>query len=146
MDTAGSFREILMLVVGQAFAAAGYALEERPVQWAGGSFRFHKPLAEGVTAVIEFQALMYQDTEWAAGNPSRFKVILSRRGGAAPVRRDLCALVVSDFGVPIVPSADHWWVFASLDALGKALAEAGYLVVGYGIPWLAGELLPPDVG
>jgi hypothetical protein len=30
-----------------------------------------------------------------------------------------------------------------VDALGKALAEAGSLAAGYGIPWLAGVLKPP---
>jgi hypothetical protein len=30
-----------------------------------------------------------------------------------------------------------------MDELGKALAEAGHLVIGYGIPWLAGDLVPP---
>ena len=36
------FRLILLTVVGQAFGAAGYPLEERETQWAGGLFRFVK--------------------------------------------------------------------------------------------------------
>ena len=50
--------------------------------------------------------------------------------------------MVEDFGVKILPAADHWWSYSDTDSLGKALAEAGHLVVGYGLPWLAGELIP----
>jgi hypothetical protein len=60
------------------------------------------------------------------------------------IRRELSALVVEDFGVAILPSADHWWTFRYIKELGSALAEAGHLVVAYGMPWLAGELSPPD--
>ena len=54
--------------------------------------------------------------------------------------------MVEDFGVAILPSADHWWAFHDTESLGAALAEAGHLVVGYGMPWLAHELIPPDRG
>lgn len=137
------FRLILVTVVGQAFSAAGYELEMRPAQWAGGLFRFVRALADGAPTVIEFQLLAYADTMFAAGNPSRFRVTLSR-GGAAPLRRDLSALVVEDFSVDILPSAAYWWPFRTTDELGKALAEAGHLVIGFGMPWLAGELTPPS--
>jgi hypothetical protein len=56
----------------------------------------------------------------------------------------LSELVVGDFGVNILPSADHWWTYSDTDSLGHALAEAGHLAVGYGMPWLAGELEPPS--
>ncbi|MFN8372869.1 MAG: hypothetical protein U0694_08325 [Anaerolineae bacterium] len=146
------FRMILVTVVGQAFAAAGYTLEERPMQWAGGMFRFVKTLQAEVYAFIEFQALTYVDSEWSSGQPSRFRITLIRSDspaaapGKAPAaaRRTLSALVVEDFGVTILPSADHWWTFKDTESLGRALAEAGHLIVGYGIPWLAGELLPPQ--
>jgi hypothetical protein len=132
------FRTILLTVVGQAFSAAGYSLNERPVQWAGGLFRFSKPL-DGATATIEFQMLGYADM------PSRFQVILSRTPGRLPaVRRTLAALVYEDFGVPILPSADHWWTYVNVDQLGRALGEAGSLAVAYGMPWLSGELTPDD--
>ncbi|MFW5709278.1 MAG: hypothetical protein ACOCX5_03555, partial [Chloroflexota bacterium] len=69
----------------------------------------------------------------------------SESGGGVPIqRKDLGTLVVDDFGVPILPSGNHWWTFRNIDELGKALAEAGHLVVGYGMPWLAGELTPPS--
>ena len=55
----------------------------------------------------------------------------------------MSALVVKDFGVAILPSADHWWTFRDMNELGTALAEAGHLVVAYGMPWLAGELSLP---
>lgn len=141
-----------MTVVGQAYAAAGYVLDEKPLQWMGGRYRFVKQLDTGLYGFIEYQVLIYQDTEWAAGNPSRFKVTLIRTDNPNPAvdsahvqfaRRDLSTLLVMDFGVAILPSADHWWTFRNTDQMGKTLAEAGHLVVGYGMPWLAGDLTPP---
>ena len=141
------FRALLRTVVGQAFAAAGYHFEEAPLQAAGGRYRFAKRFADGRRAWIDFQALVSSDTVWSAGAPSRFRVQLTRlpaRGSAERDSRSLAALVVADFGVRILPSADHWWSYRDTDSLGKALAEAGHLAVGYGIPWLSGELIPPD--
>jgi hypothetical protein len=136
------FRLVLLTVVGQAFEAAGYRLDEKPVQWANGLFRFTKQ-HDGFYSFIEFQHLHYTD-----GSPSRFTVTLARgeqpNARAAAVRRGLPALVVSDFGVAILPSADHWWLFSGTDPLGKALGEAGSLAVGYGMPWLNGTLTPPS--
>ncbi len=132
------FRTILLTVVGQAFDAAGYQLQERPVQWAGGLFRFVKRLDDAET-MIDFQMLAYADM------PSRFQVILARTKGHLPaVRRTLAALVYDDFGVPILPAANHWWMYTNIDQLGRALGEAGSLAVAYGIPWLCGELTPGD--
>lgn len=138
MDNAQAyFRTILLTVVGQAFTAAGYALQENPIQWAGGMIRFNKLLESGMTATIAFQHLAYHDTEWSSGQPSRFRVTLARSDG---VQRDLSALVVDDFKVAILPSGQHWWLYRDTQSLGQALAEAGTLAVGYGMPWLAGEL------
>jgi hypothetical protein len=132
------FRLVMLTVMGQALSAAGYTLEERPTQWAGGLFRFVKPFADGSQAEIAVQLLSYAATEFAEPKPSRFRVSLKR--GAA--QRTLSALVVEDFGVAILPSADHWWTFHDVSSLGRALAEAGHLLVGFGIPWLAGDLTP----
>jgi hypothetical protein len=146
MDAAqDEFRAVLLTVVGAAFRAAGYELADAPMAWAGGQYRFVKifddGVPDGVGATIEFQHLAYRDTEWASGNPSRFRVTLSRSDGP---RRDLSALVVSDFGVAILPSERHWWTYRTLDELGRGLAEAGHLIVGYGLPWLSGDLVPPN--
>jgi hypothetical protein len=147
------FRLVLFTVVGQAFSAAGYQLEENAVRWAGGRYRFVKSLGGGLNGFIEFQLLAYTDTEYAARMPSRFRVMLARSDQPSPYAasthpqfalRTLSALVVEDFGVPILPSAGHWWTFSDTEALGRALAEAGHLVAGYGIAWLAGDLLPPS--
>jgi hypothetical protein len=128
-------------------------LEERPAQWAGGLFRFVKTLGDGLYGFIEFQHLHYADTEWSSGVPSRFRVSLIRSDSSNAsvashhsdnARRTLSALVVDDFGVAILPSADYWWTFSNTTELGRALAEAGHLVAGYGIPWLAGDLTPPS--
>ncbi len=145
------FRTLLRTVVGQAFAAAGYHFAEAPLQSVGGRFRFVKAFDDGSFGWIDFQVLVYSDTMWSAGAPSRFRVQLTRSpttsgltGTAGSVSRSLSQLVVADFGVNILRSADHWWTYRDTDSLGKALAEAGHLVVGYGIPWLAGELSPPN--
>ncbi len=145
------FRTLLRTVAGQAFSAAGYQLQDAPLQWAGGLYRFVKIFPAGFAALIDFQVLVYSDTAWAAGAPSRFKVQLTRSpdrrasgsGATGYVTRGLSQLVVEDFGVAILPAADHWWRFHDTESLGAALAEAGHLIVGYGMPWLAGDLLPP---
>ena len=145
------FRTLLRTVVGQAFSAAGYQLQDAPLQWADGKYRFAKAFADGCFGLIDFQVLVYSDTMWSAGALSRFKVQLTRSpdpgglasGEAGYATRGLSQLVVEDFGVAILPAADHWWAFHDTESLGVALAEAGHLVVGYGMPWLAGELVPP---
>ena len=146
-----TFKTMLQTVAGQAFSAAGYQLQEAPLQWAGGKYRFVKALPAGYFGLIDFQVLVYSDTMWSAAAPSRFRVQLTRSPnthGAASgepgyLTRGLSQLVVEDFGVAILPAADHWWRFHDRGSLGAALAEAGHLVIGYGLPWLAGELAPP---
>jgi len=143
-----NFRLILITVVGGAFGAAGYLLEERPPQWAGGQYRFYKDMGNGLNGFIEFMHLYY-----AEGKPSHFRVTLTRTDQTVPnlpsvhpqfLQRPLAALVVDDFGVAILPAADHWWTYTNGDTreLGRALGEAGSLAIGYGIPWLAGDLTP----
>jgi hypothetical protein len=140
------FRLVLTTVVGQAFDAAGYSLEDRPTQWAGGQFRFHKRFEDGMHSFV-----IYQNLAYAEPNPSRFRVTLVRSDLLDPTpvsrhprfdRRTLSVLVVQDFGVDILPAADYWWTYRDVTELGKALAESGHLVAGFGIPWLAGELTP----
>lgn len=140
------FRLLLLTVVGSAYNAAGYELEDRPTQWAGGLFRFSKPLENGLFGFIEYQLLAYSEDR-----PSRFRVTLTRSDRENPTlpsqhpayaRRLLSALVVEDFNVPILASADHWWQYANVTELGAALAEAGHLVVGFGMPWLSGDITP----
>lgn len=135
------FRSLLTMVVGQAYVAAGYELEHNPMQWAGGKVRFAKTTDE-FTATIDYQVLIYTANEYVAGMPSRFRVMLSRN--QPPLSRTLSALVVDDFGVAILPSADYWWEFTDTTSLGKALGEAGHLSIGYGIPWMEGTLKPPN--
>lgn len=145
------FRTLLQTVVGQAFSAAGYEMENTPLQWAGGKYRFVKAFPDGSFGLIDFQVLVTSDTIWSAGAPSRFKVQLTRtherhgraRDKAGTMSRGLSQLIVEDFSVAILPATDHWWTFVDTESLGKALAEAGHLIVGYGMPWLAGELTPP---
>ena len=136
------FRALLLTVMGQALSAAGYHLKDAPLQWAGGKFDFRKQFTDGFTGDIVFQVLVFADNMWADGAKSRFTVTLTRGEDAGMQTRSLSQLVVADFGVAILPNADHWWSYDDTDSLGKALAEAGHLLVGYGIPWLARELEP----
>lgn len=152
------FLALLQTVIGQALDAAGYTLEQNPMQWAGGRYRFAKALEGGGAALIEFQALIYSDTAWSGGQDSRFQVQIGRsinrgnRGNRGASMQDsdpfaprsLSQLILRDFGVKILPSEDHWWRYRDTDSLARALAEAGHLIVGYGLPWLAGELSPPS--
>ena len=138
-EAVASFRLLLLTVLGQALTAAGYALEEDEVSQANGRFRLHHRNFAVDGRAIEFQLLAGVANEWAPQMPSCFRVTLIR----ANRRRTLGALVVTDFDVPILPSAEHWWDWRDSVGLGAALAEAGHLLVGYGIPWLAGELEPP---
>lgn len=146
------FRMTLVTVVGQAFGAAGYTLEDAPIKQAGGLFRYRKALGSGLTGFIEFQLLYLPASEWSGNITSRFRVHLVRTDktnaqerSAHPnyARKTLSELVVNDFGVAVLPSAGYWWQFSNTDGLGKALAESGHLVIGYGMPWLSGELVPP---
>ncbi|MBL8145624.1 MAG: hypothetical protein JNL34_04490 [Anaerolineae bacterium] len=151
--TRAYFGEVLLRVAGQAFCAAGYALEENPLQQAGGLFRFRADLADGLAGFIEFQVLAYVQTDYTPPQPSRFRIALTRTDQLSPAvpsahprfaRRDLAALVVEDFGIAVLPSADYWWTFRDSAELGRALNEAGQLTIGFGIPWLAGELTLPQ--
>lgn len=145
------FLSLLQTVIGQALGAAGYTLEQSPLQWGGGRYRFVKALEGGCTGLIEFQVLVYSDNAWSQDQPSRFNVQLGRSDLRGEGKNDadrfsirsLSQLVVRDFGVKILPAEDHWWRYQNTDSLAGALAEAGHLIVGYGMPWLAGELLPP---
>lgn len=144
------FRTVMHTVVGQAFEAAGYSLQHEPLRWSGGRFRYRKSLADGLYAFISFQVLIYNDTTWSGRNPSRFRVTLicsDQATGAKTAhpryqQRTLSQLVVGDFGVKILPAIDHWWQFTDTDSLGKALAEAGHLLIAYAIPYLDGDLSP----
>lgn len=146
------FSALLRTVVGQALDAAGYRFQTAPLQWAGGKYRFVKAFDDGLFGLIDFQVLVYSDSMWSSGAPSRFRVQLTRsanRNGKADAHagyatRSLSQLVVGDFGVGILPSTDYWWSYRDTDSLARGLAEAGHLTVGYGLPWLAGDLMPPE--
>jgi hypothetical protein len=140
-DPQAAFRELLLTVVGGAFNAAGYHLEQKPLQWAGGQYRFTRHTPDLPAQSIGFQYLVYHDTEWSSGQPSRFRVMLYPAGRPP---KDLSELVVRDFGVAILPSERHWWTHAlhNVTELGRALGEAGSLAVAYGMPWMDGTLQP----
>lgn len=144
------FRLVLLAVVSPAYHAAGYELDHRPAHWSGGLFRFVKPFEDGEYAgmqgVIEYQ----HQTDPEADYVGTFRISLARTGQPGrtpgvnhkPVRRSLSALVVEDFRVRILPIEEYWWEYHTVTELGDTLAESGHLTVGYGMPWLSGDLIP----
>lgn len=141
------FRETMQTYVGQAFEAAGYTLQDEPMQWLSGRFRYAKPLDDDLTAYIEFLVLVYNDNAWVGKRPSRFRVMLIRSDqlGGKPsqheqyANRNLSDVLRNEFKVEVVPSDDHWWQFNDPNSLARAFYESGQLIVAYGMPWLAGE-------
>src|SRR5690606_4384417 len=140
------FRMLLLTVVGQAFMAAGYQLDDNAVQQAGGRFRFVRSFDSGLYGFIGFELLAYTENGCVSRMRSRSRVTLTRSDRPPPqapsgpppcAQRTPRALVAADFGAAILPATDHRWTFRNTDALGRALAGAGHLIAGYGIPWLA---------
>ncbi len=141
-----AFGQVLQTVAGQALTAAGYQLQDNPTHQSRGLFRYRKTREDGVSLYVEFQMLHYQ-----GGGPSRFRVNLLRNTGAdarspsqyaEKVDTTLSKLLWDDFGVRQFGGPDHWWQFNSPRELGYAIAEAGKLLFGFGIPWLEGTLQP----
>lgn len=141
------FRETMQTYVGQAFEAAGYALQDEPLQWLSGRFRYARALDDGFTAYVEFLVLVYNDNAWVGQRPSRFRVMLLRsdQPGGKPsqharyANRNLGDVLRNEYAVDVLPSADHWWAFNDHNSLARGFYEAGQLIVAYGMPWLAGE-------
>ncbi|MEP7288099.1 MAG: hypothetical protein ABI947_20280 [Chloroflexota bacterium] len=152
------FGQMVERVAGQAFAAAGYTLQNNPMHQSRGLYRYAKALPSGLAAYVEFQLLYYQGS-----GPSRFRVNLLRNAGpdaranvkdsdkdseksedSAKVEITLTKLIWDEFGVRQLDSDDHWWLFSDPNQLGHAVAEAGKLLFGFGIPWLEGTLTPDD--
>jgi hypothetical protein len=136
-------------VVGQALTALGYTLQSNPTHQARGLFRYSKAFESGVSTYVEFQALHYQ-----GGGLSRFRVNLLRNMGmdaravsdyGEKVDTTLAKLVWADFSVRQLTGPDHWWTFRDPNELGYAIAEAGKLLIGFGIPWLEGEFSTDDL-
>ena len=136
------FREALLAVLGLPLGAAGYALAELPVQWEGGLFRFRCRHDETLDRWVAYQLLAHP------GYPSRFQVILRRAAlpgrvpTLEPVEITLPGLLWEGYGVRVLPAPDHWWAFSDQRTLGDGLLESGKLLVGYGLPWLDGSLVP----
>ena len=140
-------------MIGQAFAAAGYRLQDNATHQSRGLFRYQKPLTEGVSVYVEFQLLHYQ-----VGGPSRFRVNLLRNNGpdarsvsqsaghyADKIDTTLTEVIWNEFGVRQLNGPDHWWLFTNQTELAYALVEAGKLLFGFGLPWLEGTLKADDV-
>jgi hypothetical protein len=140
------FGQMIEHVAGQALAAAGYVLQDNLTHQSRGLFRYRKPLADEVSAYVEFQLLHY-----TVGGPSRFRVNLLRNTGldarseskyADRIDTTLSKLVWDNFEVRQLSGPDHWWVFNNPTEMAYALVEAGKLLFGFGIPWLEGTLEP----
>jgi hypothetical protein len=131
-------------VVGQAFTALGYTLQTNPTHQARGLFRYAKALDDEISTYVEFQVLYYQ-----SGVPSRFRINLLRNTGSdarspsdysEKIDTALAKLIWDGFGVRQLTGPAHWWTFRDPNELAYAVAEAGKLLIGFGIPWLEGKL------
>lgn len=144
--TQPDFGSVLQQVAGSAFEAAGYELQANPTHQARGLFRFRKSAPEGLGMYVEFQMLLYGDA------PSRFRVTLLRNKGADardpqdPNRMEvsLSRLIWDQFGVRQLDAPDYWWTFVNLHEMAHAVAHAGRLLFGFGVPWLEGKLSPTE--
>lgn len=139
-----AFQTMLEQVVGQALAAAGYVLEDQPLQQTRGLIRYRKALGDDIYAFIEWQLLAFEQSRVA-----QFQVnLLRNRGTEARAQTDaeervehtLPWLIWHVFETRVVPSDSVWWEFRDEIELGQALASAGRLLFGYGVPWLEKNL------
>jgi hypothetical protein len=148
-----AFGQSVEAVAGQAFTASGYVLEVAPMQQMRGLYRYHKLLDSGpfsgMYTFVEFQLLYYQ-----GGGRSRFRVNLLRNESIEAraasnhpslIDTTLSYLLWHGFGVTQLGGPDYWWQFSNSYELGHAIAEAGRLLFGFGIPYLEGALSPDDI-
>ena len=137
------FKESLVRVVGKVLDAAGYQLEDNPLQQARGLIRYYKPLqhlGEDVYGFLEWQLLAFEESPIA-----RFQLTLLRNRGLEArtvtdyshrAEQALPWIIWHVFNARVVPADDSWWDFRNGNELLQALANAVHLLFGYGIPWL----------
>ena len=137
------FKDILNTVAGQALEAANYQLQNEPLHHARGLLRYQKQLrdaGDNIYGFIEWQLLAFEQNPFA-----RFQVRLLRNQGIDAratttyqnrVEQTLPWVIWNHYEVQILPNDSYWWEFRHGDELPHALAHAGKLLFGYGIPWL----------
>ncbi|MCI0711965.1 MAG: hypothetical protein L0154_17555 [Chloroflexi bacterium] len=129
------FKETLLTITGQAFAAGGYALEDDPLGQKRGLIRFARnapEIADDATLRVGWQLVAFEQSPVA-----RFRIELERlNAGANTASRTLSDVIWNDYDVRVLPSEDYWWEFKTGDELPHALAAAGKMVFAYGVPWL----------
>jgi hypothetical protein len=137
------FKDTLLKVAGQALQAAGFELEDNDMQQARGLIRFRKPLpelGEDIYGFVEWQLLAFEQSPLA-----RFQIILIRNRGidARTIagyehqeEHSLAWIIRHAYQSQVVPTDDHWWAFRDSNELAYAIAEAGRLLFGYGMPYL----------
>lgn len=129
------FKEMLLTVTGQAFAAGGYELKDDPLSQKRGLVRFDKSapeIADDARLRVGWQLVAFEQSPVA-----RFRVELERlNAGKHSTSRTLSDVIWNDFEARVLPGEEYWWEFKSGDELPHALAAAGKMVFAYGIPWL----------
>lgn len=130
-----AFKTTLLEVVGPALEAAHYQLATDPMFEARGLFRFQKSLpqlGENAQGRIDWQLLAFQQDPFA-----RFRINLARLdAGQHTADYTLSGVIWHVFEARVLPSDDYWWPFRTGDELPHAIAHAGKLLFGYGVPWL----------
>ena len=137
------FKSTLTTIVGQALDAAGYVMENHPLQQARGLIRFRKKLTSlgsDIYGFVEWQLLAFEQSPVA-----RFQINLLRNKGldaraitdyAKREEHTLPWVIWNVYEVKVVPHDKVWWDFRDTIELEQALASAGRLLFGYGVPWL----------
>ena len=137
------FKEMLTTIVGQALDAAGYIVENHALQHARGLIRYSKQLTnlgDDIYGFVEWQLLAFEQSPVA-----RFQINLLRNKGidARAVtdydqqeEHTLPWIIWHVYDAKVVPHDEVWWDFRDEAELGQALAVAGRLLFGYGVPWL----------
>jgi hypothetical protein len=135
------FLSVLRHILGGALDAAGYTLQDDPLQQGRGLFRFRKGLAENSYAFIDFQTLYHPQSDL-----SRFRISLirssqphARAESSQHEERPLAHIMWHEYNARVLPAAEHWWLYKHPADLGQALYEAGKLLFGYGVPWVEGH-------
>ena len=111
------FRQRLLAAANGVLRQRGYQLQDDPIQFDSGLFRFAGRPAGGAQAFIDVQLLLYR-----GGGPSRFEVKLWRSDH--PNEKVRLGIWLREQGVVTLADDAGWWEFATAPDLEAALADA----------------------
>jgi len=133
-----SFHDVITHVMGSAFDAAHYHLENAPLQQQRGLYRYVKHHDHGY-CFIEFQSLYHDQSELTRMRVNLIKSPLQAARQAHPDREayTLPYVIWHLYGAEgVLPTEEYWWVYKDDHDLAYQLVDAGKLLFAYGVPWL----------